>query len=55
MEFIELKDVYKVYKNGVTGLAGVNLQIKKGDFDGWNKKDNTYRYGCFLCICRAKR
>lgn len=32
MEFIELKDVYKVYKNGVTGLAGVNLDIKKGDF-----------------------
>lgn len=32
MEFIELKDVYKVYKNGVTALAGVNLQIKKGDF-----------------------
>ena len=32
MEFIEIKDVYKVYKNGVTGLAGVNLKIKKGDF-----------------------
>ena len=32
MEFIELEDVYKVYKNGVTGLAGVNLKIKKGDF-----------------------
>lgn len=32
MEFIEVKDVYKVYKNGVTGLAGVNLKIKKGDF-----------------------
>lgn len=32
MEFIELKDVYKVYKNGVTGLAGVNLKIKKKDF-----------------------
>jgi cell division transport system ATP-binding protein len=32
MEFIELNDVYKVYKNGVTGLAGVNLEIKKGDF-----------------------
>lgn len=32
MEFIELKDVYKVYKNGVTALAGVNLNIKKGDF-----------------------
>ena len=32
MEFIELKDVYKIYKNGVTGLAGVNLKIKKGDF-----------------------
>ena len=32
MEFIELKDVYKVYKNGVTALAGMNLQIKKKDF-----------------------
>lgn len=32
MEFIEVKDAYKVYKNGVTGLAGVNLKIKKGDF-----------------------
>ena len=32
MEFIEIKDVYKVYKNGVTALAGVNLNIKKGDF-----------------------
>ena len=31
MEFIELKDVYKIYKNGVTGLAGVNLKIKKGE------------------------
>ena len=32
MEFIELKDVYKVYKNGVTALAGMNLQIKEKDF-----------------------
>lgn len=32
MEFIELKDVYKVYKNGTTALAGVNLKIKKKDF-----------------------
>lgn len=32
MEFIELKDVYKVYKNGVTALAGMNLEIKKKDF-----------------------
>lgn len=32
MEFIQLNDIYKVYKNGVTGLAGVNLEIKKGDF-----------------------
>ena len=24
MEFIELKNVYKVYKNGVTALADVN-------------------------------
>ncbi len=32
MEFIELKDVYKVYKNGVTALASINLKIKKKDF-----------------------
>lgn len=32
MEFIEFKDTYKVYKNGVTALAGVNLRIKKSDF-----------------------
>ncbi len=32
MEFIELKDVYKVYKNGTTALAGINLKIKKKDF-----------------------
>ena len=32
MEFIELKDAYKVYKNGTTALAGVNLGIKKKDF-----------------------
>ena len=32
MEFIEFKDCYKVYPNGVTALANVNLCIKKGDF-----------------------
>lgn len=32
MKFIELKDVYKVYSNGVTALAGVNLSISKGEF-----------------------
>lgn len=32
MKFIELKDVYKVYNNGVTALAGVNLSISKGEF-----------------------
>ena len=32
MEFIEFKDCYKVYPNGVTALANVNLSIKKGDF-----------------------
>ena len=32
MSFIELKNVYKVYKNGVTAVANVNINIKKGDF-----------------------
>ncbi len=30
--FIELRNCYKVYKNGVTALAGVDLEIKKGEF-----------------------
>ncbi len=32
MSFIELKNVYKVYKNGITAVADVNINIKKGDF-----------------------
>lgn len=32
MSFIELQNVYKVYKNGVTAIADLNLNIKKGDF-----------------------
>lgn len=32
MEFIELKNVFKVYNNGVTALADVNVSIKKGEF-----------------------
>jgi len=32
MSFIELQNVYKIYKNGVTAIADMNLQIKKGDF-----------------------
>lgn len=32
MEFIELNEVSKIYKNGVTGLVNINLKIKKGDF-----------------------
>lgn len=32
MKFIELHDVYKIYKNGVTAIANMNLKIKKGDF-----------------------
>ena len=32
MSFIELKNVHKVYKNGVTAVANMNLEIKKGDF-----------------------
>ena len=32
MKFIELKNVYKIYKNGVTALADVSLKIDKGEF-----------------------
>lgn len=32
MSLIEIKDVTKVYKNGVTALSDVSLEIKKGEF-----------------------
>ena len=32
MKFIEIKNVYKTYPNGVTALADVNLEIAKGEF-----------------------
>ena len=32
MSLIEVKSVYKQYKNGVTALCDVNLSIPKGDF-----------------------
>lgn len=32
MKFIEFKDCYKVYKNGVTALADVSVKIAKGEF-----------------------
>ncbi len=32
MKFIELKNCYKVYDNGVTALADVSLNINKGEF-----------------------
>ena len=32
VKFIELKNVYKVYKNGVTAITNMNLEINKGDF-----------------------
>ena len=32
MKFIELKNVYKVYKNGVTALADLSIKIDKGEF-----------------------
>ena len=32
MEFIEFKNCYKVYKNGVTAVADLNLTISKGEF-----------------------
>lgn len=32
MKFIELKNVNKVYKNGITALADVSVSIEKGEF-----------------------
>jgi len=32
MEFISIKDCYKIYKNGVTAVACLNLKINKGEF-----------------------
>ena len=32
MEFIEVRNCYKIYKNGVTALADADLKITKGEF-----------------------
>lgn len=32
MELIKMKDVHKVYKNGVTAIHNLDLSIKKGEF-----------------------
>lgn len=32
MKFIDVKNCYKVYKNGVTAIADLTLQIDKGEF-----------------------
>ena len=32
MKFIEIKNCSKIYKNGVTALADLNLEINKGEF-----------------------
>jgi len=32
MKFIEIKNCYKVYKNGVAAIADLSLNINKGDF-----------------------
>ena len=32
MNLIEVKNVYKQYKNGVTALSDITLSIPKGDF-----------------------
>ena len=32
MKFIRIKDCYKVYKNGVAAIAGLTLDIDKGEF-----------------------
>ena len=31
MEFIEINDCYKIYKNGVTALANGNIKINRLD------------------------
>ena len=32
MELIKMKNVHKVYKNGVTAIHNLDLSIKKGEF-----------------------
>ena len=32
MKFIDIKNCYKVYKNGVTAIADLTLSIDKGEF-----------------------
>lgn len=32
MKFIDIKNCYKVYKNGVTAIADLNLSVDKGEF-----------------------
>ena len=32
MKLIEIKNCYKVYNNGVTAIADLNLSIEKGEF-----------------------
>ncbi len=32
MKFIEINNCYKIYKNGQTAIADLNLEIKKGEF-----------------------
>ena len=32
MKFIDVKNCYKVYKNGVTAIADLSVQIDKGEF-----------------------
>ena len=32
MKFIEIKNCYKIYKNGVAACADINLEIEKGEF-----------------------
>ena len=32
MNALEIRDLYKTYKNGVQALSGINLEVKTGDF-----------------------
>lgn len=32
MNALEIRDLYKTYKNGIQALCGINLEVKQGDF-----------------------
>ena len=43
MSLIELKNVNKTYKNGVTALADMSVKIEKGEF--WKEPETSWQGG----------